>query len=78
MVLFERYLPLVRSFYTKRYITGMEFDDWKQEAIVVMIKVIGIFDSRRARFGRLYKTALRNKICDLLRRQKALRRVPPN
>lgn len=77
MKLFNCYLPLVKSLYRQYSIAGMEFDDWKQEALIVMLRVVGRYDYQRSSsFGSFYRTGLKNRLYDLLRKQNAKKRVP--
>ena len=77
MKLFDRYLPLVKSLYSRYSIVGMDFDDWKQEALIVMLRVIDRYNYQRfCCFGPFFRTGLRNRLYDLLRKQNAKKRIP--
>ncbi len=75
--LFDKYLPLVKSYWQKYFINGMDFDDWKQEAMIVMIRLVKRYRlCSKVNFGMFYRTGLRNRFFDLIRKQNAQKRVP--
>ena len=77
MTLFRRYLPLVKSFYRKCSIAGMDFDDWRQESLIVMLRTVHRYDVKHyVSFGAFYRMGLRNRLYDLIRKQNAKKRVP--
>ena len=75
--LFNCYLPLVKSFWNKYYLYGMDFEDWQQEALITMFKGVYRFDlHRQVSFGAFYRSILRNYFYDLIRKRNAKKRVP--
>lgn len=75
----DRYLPIVKSFNGEIYLPWMEFDDWKQEADIVMTDVIRTYDiERQVNFGAYYKGCVRNRFYDVVRKANAQKRIPNN
>ncbi|GLB47177.1 DNA-directed RNA polymerase [Philodulcilactobacillus myokoensis] len=72
-----KYQPIVKSLWQKYYVAGMDFDDWNQEANLVMLKLIYKFDwNGKFTFGTFYRMALKNRIFDLIRKSNAKKRRP--
>lgn len=73
--LLTRYYPLIRSIETRYPISGLEWDDWVQEASYVLWKAASSYStSRRITFGAYYKRILINQRVDLLRASLAYKR----
>lgn len=47
--LFRRYWPLVRRLWQRYNISGLELADWEQEARVVMLEVIRLYNNQGPR-----------------------------
>ncbi|ANZ61529.1 hypothetical protein AYR62_08325 [Secundilactobacillus paracollinoides] len=70
-----RYRPLIISIHSKTQALDLDFDDWFQEGMLVLWKIIGHFNIARERaFGSYLKRALINRRRDLIRRENALKR----
>lgn len=75
--LFSRYQPLVFKIWQQYQIQGLEFDDWLQEAQVVMIRVLKSYTGTDlGKFSGFYKQSLVNRILDIYRAQQATKRIP--
>lgn len=57
--LFRRYWPLVRRLWQRYNISGLELADWEQEARVVMLEVIRLYNNQGPRmFSCFFKECL--------------------
>ncbi|WP_139561249.1 RNA polymerase sigma factor [Limosilactobacillus reuteri] len=75
--LFRRYWPLVRRLWQRYNISGLELADWEQEARVVMLEVIRLYNNQRLRmFSCFFKECLTNRIRDIQRQTQAHKRIP--
>lgn len=75
--LFEKYAPIYLKLWNDFYVSDMELSDWKQEAAIVLNRTIIRYDaSRNVTFGSYYKTNLKNRLYDILRRKRAQKRLP--
>nr|WP_255552594.1 sigma-70 family RNA polymerase sigma factor [Lactobacillus sp. Sy-1] len=76
-VLFKKYTPVVNKIWRQYFINGMEREDWHQEAMIVLIRIIEQYDcDRGVSFGSFYRQALKNRFFDLIRRKNAKKRLP--
>ncbi|KRM75465.1 sigma-70 family RNA polymerase sigma factor [Secundilactobacillus collinoides] len=70
-----RYRPLIVSIHSKTHVLELDFDDWFQEGMMVLWKIVGHFNVARERaFGTYLKRALINRRRDLVRRENAQKR----
>lgn len=77
MALFDCYSSLVKRLWQKYYIADLEFEDWCQEAQVVLLKVIYSYDGRDIQqFSGFYKQSLINRLLDFCRARQAGKRIP--
>lgn len=77
MALYDCYSSLVKRLWQRYYITELEFEDWCQEAQLVLLKVIYSYDGRDIhQFSGFYKQSLVNRLLDLYRSQQANKRIP--
>lgn len=77
--LFSRYQPLVFKIWQQYQVHGLEFDDWLQEAQVVMVRVLKSYTGGDlGKFSGFYKQSLINRILDIYRAQQATKRIPAN
>ncbi|MHA8110699.1 sigma-70 family RNA polymerase sigma factor [Lactobacillaceae bacterium Melli_B4] len=77
--LFVKYVPVVNSIWRKYFIKGMDKDDWYQESLIVLVKIIAKYNcDRGVSFGSFYRQALKNRFFDLIRRKNAKKRLPDN
>lgn len=75
--LFEQYQPLVRHLWQKYYSADIEAEDWQQEALIVLFKVLrGYQDIDAAQFSSFYKQSLENRMLDFYRIRQARKRIP--
>ncbi|MRN06421.1 sigma-70 family RNA polymerase sigma factor [Lactobacillus sp. 0.1XD8-4] len=75
--LYRRYWPLVRRLWQRYNIAGLELADWEQEAQVVMLEVIRLYNNQGPRmFSCFLKECLTNRIRDLQRQSQAGKRIP--
>ena len=75
--LFERYEPLVRKQWNRNKICAYEYDDWRQESLMTMMRVVSQYHAdEMVRFCWFYKLALVNRARDLYRTQAASKRIP--
>ncbi|UQS87018.1 sigma-70 family RNA polymerase sigma factor [Nicoliella spurrieriana] len=75
--LFSKYRPVVNKIWRQYFINGMEIDDWNQEALIVLVRIIDQYDCERGvSFGSFYRQALKNRFFDLIRRKNAQKRMP--
>jgi RNA polymerase sporulation-specific sigma factor len=73
--LFFKYRPVVEIMYKKYYLKDYDLDDWMQEGRIVFDKCLKAFDaSRGTTLGVLFKRSFENRICSLLRLQRAQKR----
>lgn len=75
--LFQNYLPLIKKIWHLYFITGIEYEDWSQEAMLTLIKSIASYRAEtKVHFAWFYKRALANRLKDLYRIQSASKRIP--
>lgn len=75
--LFHRYRPLVRRIWQKHFIAGYELADWEQDAQVVLIDVLALYqDQCPQMFSGFFKQCLTNRIRDIRRQTLASKRIP--
>ncbi|PWF99373.1 RNA polymerase sigma factor [Levilactobacillus bambusae] len=73
----DRYEPVLRRLLQTHFLVGYTWDDWQQEARIVMYRVIQQFDGKKSpALGWLYKVALTHRVIDLIRREHAQKRIP--
>lgn len=74
--LFLRFRPLIRKFFSMYHIRLMEWEDFEQEARIVMLGALGRFQPTKGlTFGAYYKMLLQHHIYNLIRRDAALKRT---
>lgn len=74
-ILFQRYLPLVKSTTKDMYVQGFERDDFIQEARIVLNKSILFYDSQRGHtVGNYFKLNMQNHFFSLIRKDMAKKR----
>ncbi len=77
MALFDCYSSLVKRLWQKFYIADLEFEDWDQEAQLVLLKVIYSYSGKDIhQFSGFYKQSLVNRLLDLYRARQADKRIP--
>ncbi|MHA8137892.1 sigma-70 family RNA polymerase sigma factor [Lactobacillaceae bacterium Scapto_B20] len=77
--LFLKYIPVVNSIWRHYFINGMDKDDWYQESLIVLAKIVFQYNcDRGVSFGSYYRQALKNRFFDLIRRRNAKKRLPDN
>lgn len=75
--LFEQFQPLVRHLWQKYYTADIEAEDWQQEALIVLFKVVRSYqDIDVAKFSGFYKQSLENRMLDFYRIRQARKRIP--
>lgn len=75
--LFRQFSPVYLKLWNEFYLNDMELCDWGQEAAIVFYYTIRKYDfEKRVTFGSFYKTNLRNRLYDILRKKRAKKRVP--
>ena len=75
--LFARYQPLIRKVWQSYYGAEMEFSDWKQEAFIILFRVLQAYPNLESyQFGSFYKQSLNNRMVDLCRSRQANKRIP--
>lgn len=75
--LYHRYWPLVRRLWQQYKVDELEFADWEQEAQIVMLEVVRLYNHQGPRmFSCFFKQSLTNRIRDLQRQAKAHKRIP--
>lgn len=75
--LFARYEPLVKKQWHHNKICTYDYDDWRQESLITMMRVVSQYHAdTMVRFCWFYKRALINRARDLYRSQSASKRVP--
>lgn len=75
--LFNRYEPLVKKQWSRNKICTYDYDDWRQEALMTMMRVVTQYHAETTvRFCWFYKQALVNRARDLYRSQAASKRIP--
>lgn len=75
--LFMQYWPLIRRLWQKYYVADLELDDWRQEARLVMLRVLATYQGQSlVQFSGFYKQSLTNRILDLYRARQARKRIP--
>ncbi|WP_302118126.1 RNA polymerase sigma factor [uncultured Limosilactobacillus sp.] len=75
--LFQCYWPLVRRLWQRYNVNNLELADWEQEARVVMLEVIRLYNNQGPRmFSCFFKECLTNRIRDLQRQTQAYKRIP--
>lgn len=75
--LFARYEPLVKKLWHNHRICTYDYDDWRQEAWITMMRVVSQYHAdTMVRFCWFYKRALINRARDLYRSQSASKRIP--
>ena len=77
IALFNCYSSLVRRLWQKYYVADLEFDDWCQEAQLVLLKVIYSYRGTDInQFSGFFKQSLINRLLDLYRARQADKRIP--
>lgn len=76
--IFQRYRPLIIKLWRRYYVAGLEFADWEQEARVVIVRVLKVYQGSKdgEQFSGFLKQSLVNRILDLYRARKAHKRIP--
>ncbi|MEJ6400215.1 sigma-70 family RNA polymerase sigma factor [Nicoliella lavandulae] len=75
--LFKKYIPVVNRIWNQYFINGMDKEDWHQESMIVLVKIVKNYDcDRGVSFGSFYRQALKNRFFDLIRRKNAKKRLP--
>lgn len=75
--LFARYEPLVRKQWNRNKICTYDYEDWRQESLMTMMRVVSQYHAdAMVRFCWFYKRALVNRARDLYRTQSAGKRIP--
>lgn len=74
-VLFQRYMPVVKSTIKELYIKGFDRDDFIQEARIAFSKTIHFYDGERGlTIGNYFKLNLKNHLFSLIRKDMAQKR----
>lgn len=74
--LFDRYLPLINKYHNLYGFDTMDFDDWRQEARIVLLKSVRYYECKKGvSFGSYLKANIKNKAFDVIRMENALKRV---
>ena len=77
--LFVRYEPLIRKVWRKHYGAEIEYADWKQEAFIILFRVLEMYPQLDChQFGSYYKGSLTHRLLDLCRNRQANKRIPQN
>ncbi|MBB1062907.1 sigma-70 family RNA polymerase sigma factor [Limosilactobacillus fastidiosus] len=77
MALFNCYSSMVRRLWQRYHIPDLEFEDWCQEAQLVLLKVIYSYSGKDIhQFSGFYKQSLVNRLLDLYRARQANKRIP--
>ena len=72
------YRPMIRRLWQQYYIPGLELEDWRQEAELVLVRVLRSYHGRSlSQLGGFYKQSLINRLLDLRRSRQASKRIPP-
>lgn len=74
--LFAQYQPLIMRVWQKYYGAEIELADWKQEAFIILFRVVNTEELDDARFGGYYKQSLVHRIVNLCRKRQADKRIP--
>ena len=75
--IFVKYYPVVRKVRNNFFVSGMDKDDWDQEARIILYRSMQKFNpSLRVSFGSFFSRSLRNRAIDLVRQTNAQKRVP--
>ncbi|MEY8441760.1 sigma-70 family RNA polymerase sigma factor [Lactobacillaceae bacterium 24-114] len=76
-ILYECYEILVSRLWQKYYVPDLEFEDWQQEAKMVLVKILALYKGNDInKFSGFYKQSLINRLLDLYRARQADKRIP--
>lgn len=76
-MLYECYEVLVARLWQKYYVPDLEFEDWQQEAKMVLVKILALYKGNDInKFSGFYKQSLVNRLLDLYRARQADKRIP--
>ncbi|WP_267202110.1 sigma-70 family RNA polymerase sigma factor [Limosilactobacillus kribbianus] len=76
--LLDCYRPMIRHLWQQYYIPELELKDWRQEAELVLVRVLRSYHGRSlSQLGGFYKQSLINRLLDLRRSRQAGKRIPP-
>lgn len=75
--LLKCYRPMIRRLWQQYYIPGLELEDWRQEAELVLVRALRSYHGQTLiQFGGFYKQSLTNRLLDLYRARQACKRIP--
>lgn len=75
--LLKCYRSMIRRLWQQYYVPGLELEDWRQEAELVLVRTLRSYHGRSlSQFAGFYKQSLINRLLDLYRARQACKRIP--